>query len=194
MNDKLRSAIVGGVVIGLLSGIPYVRLGNVICCLWVIVGGALASYLYIKKSPAPVNIGEGAMLGAIAGAIGTAVELIVGVPLTILTGNPESKFLLDLVERVDPQRAESLRQTIAEAMSRPFLEQLFYAIFSWGTLFTLLITVVFAMVGGLIAIPLFEKRKADAGPPPPPPYFGGTPGDIYAPPPPPPPDSYGPNA
>ena len=61
MNDKLRSAIVGGVVIGLLSGIPYVRLGNVICCLWVIVGGALASYLYIKKSPAPVNIGEGAI-------------------------------------------------------------------------------------------------------------------------------------
>jgi len=194
MNDKLRSAIVGGVVIGLLSGIPYVRLGNVICCLWVIIGGALASYLYIKKSPAPVNIGEGAMIGAIAGAIGTVVELIVGIPLTILTGNPELNFLLNLMERVDPQKAESYRQMAAEAMRRPFSEQFFYAVFSLRTLLTLLITVVFALVGGLIAIPLFEKRKADAGPPPPPPYFGGTPGDTYAPPPPSPPGSYGSNA
>jgi hypothetical protein len=186
MNNKLRAVLFGGVVIGLLSGIPYVRLVNVICCLWVIVGGALASYLYIKKSPTAVNVGEGAMLGAMAGAIGTVIELIVGIPLTILTGNPESKFFLDLLERVDPQRAESYRQMVEEAMKRPFLEQFVYAVFSWRTLLTLLITVVFALVGGLVAVPLFEKRKEDAGPPPPPPQFGGTPGDIYASPPPPP--------
>jgi hypothetical protein len=183
MNNKLRSAIIGGVVIGLLSGIPFVRLGNVICCLWVIAGGSLASYLYIKKSPTPVNIGEGALIGVIAGAIGTIVMLIVGVPLTILTGYPESTIMLGLLERVDPQKAEFYRQTIADITSRPFLDQFFHSVFSLGTLISLLITVFFAMIGGLIAIPLFEKRKADAGPPPPPPYFGGTPGDIYAPPP-----------
>lgn len=183
MNNKLRSAIVGGVVIGLLSSIPYLRLGNVLCCLWVIVGGAFAAYLHIKKSTTAVNVGEGAMIGAMAGAIGTVVELVVGVPLIILTGNPESNILLGLMERIDPQRAESIRQMMAENMSRPFVEQFFHAVFSWGTLITLLITVVFALVGGLIAIPLFERRKADAVPPPPPPYFGGTPGDIYAPPP-----------
>ena len=76
MDNKWRSAITGGVVIGLLSGIPYVRLGNVACCMWVVLGGALASYLYIKKSPTPVNVGEGAMIGAIAGAIGMIVEII----------------------------------------------------------------------------------------------------------------------
>jgi len=53
-----------------------------------------------------------------------------------------------------------------------------------------IITIVFALVGGLVAVPLFEKRKTDAGPltPPPPPYYGGTPGNAYAPPPPPPGD------
>lgn len=193
MNNKLRAALIGGIVLGLLSGIPYLRLVNVICCLWVLVGGALAAYLYIRKSPTPVNIGEGAMIGAMAGAIGTVIEMLVGIPLTILMGNPEMNFLIDLARRADPQKAEQIRQTLAQAMSRPFLEQFFYTLFSWGTLLSLLITVVFALVGGLIAIPLFEKRKGNDGPPPPPPYFGGTPGDVYAPPPPPPPDNYGMN-
>jgi hypothetical protein len=193
MNNKLRAAMIGGVVIGLLSGLPFVKLGNVLCCLWIIVGGALASYLYIKKSPTPVNIGEGAMIGALAGVVGTVVELLVGVPLTILTGYPELNFLVSLMERADPQRAELYRQRVEQMLSRPFAEQFFYSVFSLGTLLSLLITVVFALIGGLIAIPLFEKRKADAGPPPPPPYFGGTQGGVYAPPPP-PLDTYGPEA
>lgn len=194
MNNKLRSAVIGGIVIGLLSGIPYLRLGNVVCCIWIISGGALATYLYIRKSPTPVNIGEGALIGALAGAIGTVVELIVGVPLAILAGYPELNFMVGLMERVDPQKAEMYRQRVEDLISRPFAEQFFYSVFSLGTLLSLLITVVFALVGGLVAIPLFEKRKPDQGPPPPPSY-GGTPGGEYAPPPPPPlPGSYGPNA
>jgi uncharacterized protein YqgC (DUF456 family) len=194
MNDKLRSAIIGGIVIGLLSGLPYVELVNAICCLWIIMGGALAAYLYIKKSKTPVNIGEGALIGAISGAIGTAVELIVCLPVRILTGYPDLHLLLNLVERADPQKAEEYRRRVDDVMSLSFTEQFFRAVFSWGTLLGLLITVVFALVGGLIAIPLFEKRKTDAGPPPPPPFYGGTPGGAYASAPPPPPDTYGPSA
>ena len=193
MDNRLRSAITGGVVIGLLSGIPYVRLGNVACCMWVVLGGALASYLYIKKSPVPVNVGEGALTGAIAGVIGMVVEIVVGLPLTILTGYPELKLIAGLLERMDPQRAEEYRHQIEELANVPFTEQFFHAVFSWGTLLSLLITVIFALIGGLIAVPIFEKRKTDAGPPPPPPYFGGAPGADYMSAPPPPSDSYGKN-
>ena len=187
MNSKLRAAIIGGIVIGLLSGLPYVRLGNVICCLWIVMGGALACYLYIKKSTTPVNVGEGALLGGIAGAIGWAVEIIVGVPLTILTGYPELRFMVGLLERVNPQEAEKFQRNLEYALSRSFSEQFFYSVFSLQTLLSLLITIVFALVGGMVAVPLFEKRKTDAPPPPPPPppYYGGTPGGAYPPPPPP---------
>jgi hypothetical protein len=196
MNSKLRAAVIGGVVLGLLSGIPYVRLGNVVCCLWVVLGGALASYLYIKRSAVPVNMGEGALIGALAGAIGTFVELIVGVPLTILTGYPENQLIVSLMERVDPQKAEFYQQQVQRLLDRSFGEQFFYSVFSLGTLLNLLITVVLALVGGLLAVPLFEKRKENAGLPPPPPYYGGTPGPTYGPPPPPPPPpaDYGPGA
>src|SRR5918911_1860089 len=158
MNSKLRAAIIGGVCIGLLSSIPYVRLVNVACCLWIIVGGAFAAYLYIKNSPVQVSAGEGVQIGAMAGVFGMVFELIVGVPLTILTGYPELNFLINLMERVDPQKAEAYRQKVEYALGRPFAEQLFASVFSLGTLISLLVTVVFALIGGLIAIPLFEKR------------------------------------
>ena len=191
MNSKLRPAIIGGIVMGLLSGLPYVSLGNVACCLWVVLGGALATYLYIRKSPTPVEMGEGALLGMLAGVFGMVVKLIVGVPVTIMAGYPVERFLINLMERVNPEQAEGYRQRIEEVMTRPFAEQFFASVFSLGTLVVFAITVVFALIGGLLAVPLFEKRKADAGPPPPPPYYGGTPGGAYAPPPPQPPGDYG---
>jgi hypothetical protein len=190
MNSKLRPAIIGGVVMGLLSGLPYVNLGNMACCLWVVLGGALATYLYIRQSPTPVDMGEGALLGLMAGVFGTVVQLIVGVPIAIMTGYPVQRLLINLMERMNPEQAEGYRQRLEEVMSRSFFEQFFASIFSLGTLLVFIITAVFALVGGLVAVPLFEKRKTDAGPPPPPPppYYGGTPGGAYAPPPPPPGD------
>jgi hypothetical protein len=192
MNSKLRPAIIGGIVMGLLSGLPYVNLGNVACCLWVVLGGALATYLYIKQSPTPVEMGEGALVGLLAGVFGMIVRLLVGVPVAIITGYPVEHFLIKFIERMNPQQADAYRQRIEEMMTRPFFEQFFAYVFSLGTLLIFIVTVVFALVGGLVAVPLFEKRKVEAGPPPPPPppppYYGGTPGGAYAPPPPPPGD------
>jgi hypothetical protein len=189
MNDKLRPSLIGGLVMGLLSGLPYVSLGNIACCLWIVLGGALATYLYIKKSPTPVDMGEGALLGLMAGLFGTVVKIVVGVPIAILAGYPEQHFLINLIERLDPQKAELYRRGMEYVMSLPFFEQFFAVVFSLQTLLGLAITLVFALVGGLIAVPLFEKRKTDAAPPPPPPppppYYGGTPEGTYAAPPPP---------
>jgi hypothetical protein len=35
---------------------------------WAILGGMLATYLYVKNSPTPAGAGDGAVLGVIAGA------------------------------------------------------------------------------------------------------------------------------
>ena len=90
--------MIGGLVIGLLSAIPYVRLGNVICCMWIVFGGALGSYLYIRKSTVPVNMGEGAMIGSIAGAIGGILGPIIGV----LRGIGKVLLKLCMVQRNGP--------------------------------------------------------------------------------------------
>src|SRR5437588_622051 len=53
MNDKMKPALIGGVILGILSAIPFVNIPNICCCAWAIVGGIIAANIYIKNSPAP---------------------------------------------------------------------------------------------------------------------------------------------
>lgn len=167
MNNKLGPAMTGGIVIGLLSIIPYL---NLACCLWVLLGGALATYLYIKKSTTPVLMAEGLQLGAMAGVIGGLLYVLVGVPVNILAGNPLAGPMVSIMQKFDPVQAGFVRQQLEAQFNRPFFEQ--YLLALPGALFGLVLIVVFATLSGLLAVPLFERRKGGQdGPPPLPPSF-----------------------
>ena len=115
MNNKLKPAIIGGVVVGLLSIIPIVNLGNVCCCLWAILGGLLATYLYVKNSPVPATPGDGAILGAIAGAVGGAIVIVLGIPISLVAGTITRELFIRIMESVDPSQAEMVRTQMAAA-------------------------------------------------------------------------------
>src|SRR5688572_3770322 len=83
MNNKLKPALLGGLIVGILSAIPFI---NYCCCIWSIGGGLLAGFLYIKSSPTPVSVGEGAIVGGLAGIVGGILYLIIGLPIAILFG------------------------------------------------------------------------------------------------------------
>src|SRR6266852_657964 len=83
--SKLQPALLGGLVLGLGSVIPGLSYGNLCCCGWGIVGGALAAYLLVKRSPIlPVTKRDGATAGAFAGIVGSLIYLAIGVPLSLL--------------------------------------------------------------------------------------------------------------
>ena len=86
MIDKLKPALLGGLIAGILSVIPIV---STCCCLWAILGGVLASFLYIKSSAAPVTTGQGAGLGAMAGAVGALIYIIIGLPINLFFGTAQ---------------------------------------------------------------------------------------------------------
>ncbi len=181
MNDKKRPALIGGVILGLLSAIPFVNFVNACCCAWAIIGGIVAAYLYIKSSPTPVKTGDGAMIGALAGLVGAVIYIILGVPMSLLVGNTLASMAANLMANADPAQAEVFRQQIAQSQT------VVSAIVS--AIITATLLVIFSTVGGLLAVPIFEKRK-DGGmgvppPPSPPPGYGGQPTGGYAPPPPP---------
>jgi hypothetical protein len=172
MNNKLKPGLIGGVVLGLLSVIPFVSAANVCCCLWAIVGGLLATFLYVKGSSTPATAADGAVLGVIAGVVGAIISIIIGIPVAIAMGPTMRNLMLGLVERLDPQQADLLRRNFeasASAIGPVIIQSLIVA----ALLF------VFAIIGGLLGVPIFEKRKG--GPPPPPPVnVGGTPGGYAA--------------
>ncbi|MGI8657016.1 MAG: hypothetical protein ACR2LC_17565 [Pyrinomonadaceae bacterium] len=181
-NNKLQPAIIGGVVLGVLSAIPFIK---TCCCLYAIAGGILATYLYIKRAPY-MSYADGAMLGAIAGGVGSVIYIILGVPLSIMAGKASASMLTNLIQNANPEQAEIVRQQIEAAQNQSFIEQLPQAI-----LFAILVAIflsILSTLGGLLGVPLFQSRKGGGASTTPPPNYGGTTGGYggadYASPPP----------
>lgn len=157
MNNKLKPALLGGLIVGVLSALPLI---SACCCIWAIGGGLLAGMLYIKSSPTPVPTGDGAIVGALAGVVGAIIYLILGLPILLLRGT-----------------AEFETQMARTGVHLPFTGTLLLVV---AAVITAVCLLVLATVGGLIAIPIFEKRKPGGPPPPPPVDIGGGPGAYAA--------------
>jgi hypothetical protein len=142
MNNKLKSALLGGLIVGVLSAIPII---NYCCCIWSIGGGALAAYLYIKSSPTPVTMGDGAIVGGLAGVVGGIIYLIIGLPIAIFFG-----------------MAAMTEQLTRSGVELPFSGTLLMGV---AGIIGAIILVVLASLGGIIGVAIFEKRKGNAAPP-----------------------------
>ena len=93
MSDRLQPAFWAGLFIGVLSALPLVNLGNCCCCLWVLVGGALAAYLRQQNNPYQINAAEGAIVGLMAGAIGGAIYSVLSIPVQMITGPIQQQWM-----------------------------------------------------------------------------------------------------
>ena len=183
----LQPALLGGVVIGVLSALPIINLANC-CCAWILFGGGMAAYLMQQQRSSPISLGDGALVGLLAGVIGTCVWTLVSIPLQALL----IPFQTGLLERAMANASEMPPE------AREFLEALrsgpaMGAAAVLGFLVTLFVCSVFGLIGGLFGALIFRKNVPPDAPPPPP-FPPSTP--TYAPPPPlpplpplPPPDS-----
>ena len=171
MNDKLKPALIGGVILGILSAIPAV---NYCCCIWAAVGGLIAANMYIKSSPNPVTPADGAVVGAIAGAIGVVLIFVIGIPLQLIFGAAMMSMMSGIVQNADPSQAAQMREAIA-AGGIGFGRAIMSALMSG------VVAVIFSALGGLLGVSLFEKRKGGPGVPPPPPPQAGGPGGYGTP-------------
>ena len=91
--SKLQPAILGGVFIGVLSALPIISAGNFCCCLWVLSGGALAAYLLQQNQSSPVDAGDGAIVGLLAGLIGAVVHTLLSIPIVLFFGPMQAQFM-----------------------------------------------------------------------------------------------------
>ena len=93
--SKQRAALLGGLVIGLVSGIPGLSLINCCCCAGILIGGALSVYLYKEEFTAempPLESSDVLILSIIAGIIGALVATVVSGMVSILFGPVETEF------------------------------------------------------------------------------------------------------
>ncbi|OFW11294.1 MAG: hypothetical protein A3H96_16470 [Acidobacteria bacterium RIFCSPLOWO2_02_FULL_67_36] len=158
-KSRLQPALYGGLVIGVLSALPIVNAGNCCCCLWVIAGGALATYLLQQNTPYQVTAADGALVGLLAGLIGGVVAGILSIPLHAVTAG----FMRQIMERIIANNPDFPPEA-RDALERFGMASGAGLVIS--ALFNIVISTVFGLLGGLLGVAIFKKK--DLPPPPPP--------------------------
>ena len=95
----------------------------------------------------PATTGDGAVLGILSGVFGSLIYLVIGLPIALLFGVA--------------QMEEAFRRSGVEVP----LTGVALAIL--GVFIVVVMLLIFSTIGGLIGVPIFEKRKRDVTPPPP---------------------------
>ena len=160
---KLQPALLGGVTIGVLSALPVINLANC-CCAWVLFGGALSAYLMQQNHPEPIQAGDGAIVGLLAGVVGAFVWLIVSVPISMVMAPFQSEMTARMM-RDASDMAPELRGILENMSGAPVI--------GIGLIFGFFVMLVasslFAMLGGLFGALMFRKNPPPVVPPPIPP-------------------------
>ena len=153
---KHQPAMLGGLFIGVLSSLPLINVANC-CCLWVISGGVLVTYLQQQAKPTPVETGDAVIGGLLAGLIGAVIFCIAMVAMQGLGGavmQENMRKALDQNSQVPPE----MRENIMRWMSGPNIGLIIAAV-------TLPIYAVVAMLGSLLGLAFFRKKMPPPAPP-----------------------------
>jgi hypothetical protein len=147
-------------VIGLLSGLPVIQLGNCFCCLWVITGAAFAAYLFSRETTISLKAGDGAIVGMFSGIIGAVISSIINLPFRTLNQKIVARFLEKL-----PEYGGEFPQDMNLWLKRG--AEFSLPLFMLGLVISVIIYALFGALGGIIGISLFGKKKISPETPPP---------------------------
>jgi hypothetical protein len=147
----VQPALIGGLVVGVLSALPLISGGNLCCCMWLITGGVVAAYVLQQHQSTPVTAGDGALAGFLAGIAGAFVYLVVSIPVGFLLAPFEQRVyerLLDSMQNVPPQLRGYAGSPIALGV-RTVL----------GFIVMLFLGAIFSTLGGLLGASIFAKKN-----------------------------------
>jgi len=154
MNKEyyFKAALIGGCVAGFLSIIPIVHLLNVICCLWVLVGGGIAVYILSTSAPGPITYGDGAVVGLLAGLIAGVISGVLHLLIPFASIGAGLAFLERFADRIPhfidfPGMAKTA------------------AVGAWmmivGLFSRIIICAIFGTLGGVIGTAIFVRKKEE---------------------------------
>jgi hypothetical protein len=146
----LQPALIGGAVMGTLSALPFINLGNC-CCLWLIGGGVVAAYVLQQNQEAPITSGDGALAGLFAGIVGAFIFLVLSIPIALVMAPIQRAMMERVVNDSGNNMPPEFRQFLTSFMGGA-LQVVF------GFIFALVFGAIFSTLGGLLGASIFRKE------------------------------------
>ncbi len=160
--DFLQPALTGGMFLGLLSSLPLISIGNALCCMWVLGGGAIAAFLVSKQRPSGITYGDGAFAGVLSGLFGAIIATIVSIPVRIISTRMFAEQQRALEEAFKDM--PNLDGPIKELFMRMASPEVSVVVVSFTFFMNLLVFSLFAMIGGILMVAILDKRGAGSRP------------------------------
>ncbi len=155
--SKLIPGLIGGAFIAFFSEVPVLNLGNCLCCLWVVLGGFVGSWLYRRNLPDKIEMtsSDGAITGLLSGVYGALFGAFLQYFFSLVGFGFSNTFFKTMSEYwtdMPKEFADSLEQLRLYSENSPFfvLATLIVGMFR---------NVLFATLGGLLAAALLKKSK-----------------------------------
>lgn len=164
---KTQPALLGGLVIGVLSALPLIGTPPC-CCAWILFGGGLSAFLMQQNHPAPIEAGDGAIVGLLAGIVGTLVWLVLFIPVTMLMSPFQSRIVQGMLNSANDMPPEF--RAVLEGMQSGSGGVIGLGLVFFFFVF-LFVSSIFGLLGGLFGALLFRKNSPPPPPPMPPPSF-----------------------
>lgn len=161
--DKVIPALYGGLVMGVISAIPFVNLINCLCCAGVLLGGFLAVFFYknnFTPDTPPYTAGDCLAVGALSGVFGALTSVVLSAITVMIFGDVMREFILRLLEEggfdIPEDVMEELRRIIEE---RPTAAESIVI----DLLVSLIVYPIFGLLGGLIGYGVWKPKQPMTG-------------------------------
>ena len=160
--EFIQPAIVGGLVLGVLSSLPIINLANIIFGLWILAGGALTARLLLKQRPSGITYGDGAFGGVLSGFFGAVVAAIMLIPSKLIFAADWEAMRQQTEQQMakTPEATGPMKDLVLRAISAEvsLTTELFWFFF-FGFFFSLV-----AMIGGMLMVWISNRgRQKQAG-------------------------------
>ncbi|MFH0989573.1 MAG: hypothetical protein V1799_06105 [bacterium] len=166
--EKLKIALIGGTVIGVVSGIPGLSLVNCCCCAGIWLGGMLTMYLYVQQytdEMQPLESSDALLLGLMSGLIGAVIATGIGVMIQVLFGPLQEQIVKPFMENIINRMSESggmpseALDQMRDEFDRSFRDSQTISGVIGGLFIALIVYPIFSIIGALIGYGLFRPKQ-----------------------------------
>ncbi|MBI3189033.1 MAG: hypothetical protein HYZ33_00125 [Ignavibacteriales bacterium] len=163
--DKTIPALYGGIIMGVISAVPFLSIINCICCAGVMLGGMLAVMFYknnFTPDTPPFTSGDCMAVGALSGVFGAIIGSVLGTFFLVIFGNIMGEFVMQTLQNMDL----NIPEEAWEGMEEGFRESASIGQFFMSLVISLILDPLFGLLGGLIGYSIFKPKHLYTPPPP----------------------------
>ena len=156
--DKLIPALYGGLIMAVISTVPFLNFVNCLCCAGILFGGVMAVYFYknnFTPDTPPFTSSDCMGVGALAGLVSAVVTTILSMIFLAMFGNIMGDFIMNIIRNSNLQLPQDSLDRIEEALQQGLSFKFVVIRFFQG----IFLHTIFGLLGGLIGYSIFKPKQ-----------------------------------